>query len=183
MRVAAQIPHGSPPEQESRLVVGSPIGDLTLLSTDDALTGLILPPRETALPDVASAQQAEPDQDSHVSPILNAARRELAAYFRGELRVFSIPLRPAGTEFELAVWRAVRQVPYGETAAYAQIARQLGPSVSPRAVGRANARNPIPIIIPCHRIIGSDGSLTGYGGGLARKRYLLDLEAGSAWLS
>jgi methylated-DNA-[protein]-cysteine S-methyltransferase len=111
-------------------------------------------------------------------PPLPAVRTQLAEYLAGERRRFTLPLAPRGTEFERRVWRALTDIPYGETRSYAEIAGIIGSPSACRAVGRANGRNPIAVVIPCHRVIGSDGSLTGYGGGLPLKRFLLDLEAG-----
>ena len=105
-------------------------------------------------------------------------KAQLGAYFKGELRRFDLPLAPVGTEFQLKVWQALEAIPYGEVASYGSIAAAIGNPKAVRAVGGANARNPIPIIIPCHRVIGSDGSLTGFGGGLTTKQRLLDLERG-----
>jgi methylated-DNA-[protein]-cysteine S-methyltransferase len=113
-------------------------------------------------------------------PPLPEVRRQLAEYFAGARRAFALPLAPAGTEFERRVWQALAAIPYGETRSYAEVALTIGRPAACRAVGRANGRNPIAIVIPCHRVIGSDGSLTGYGGGLDLKRFLLDLEAGHA---
>ena len=109
-----------------------------------------------------------------------AAKAQLAEYFDGRRRHFDLPLRPTGTPFQLAVLEALQTIPYGETKSYAAIAAQIGRPRAVRAVGAANGRNPLPIVIPCHRVIGSDGSLTGFGGGLAAKRHLLALEAGAA---
>lgn len=109
-----------------------------------------------------------------------AAKGQLAEYFAGRRRRFDLPLRPTGTPFQLAVLEALRSIPYGETKSYADIAAQIGRPRAVRAVGAANGRNPLPIVIPCHRVIGSDGSLTGFGGGLAVKRHLLALEADGA---
>jgi methylated-DNA-[protein]-cysteine S-methyltransferase len=106
--------------------------------------------------------------------------RELRSYFRGKLRSFSVPLAPEGTAFQLRVWRALRRVPYGKTLSYTDLARRAGRPEAVRAAGAANARNPISIIIPCHRVVGRDGSLTGYGGGLDAKRSLLELEGARA---
>jgi methylated-DNA-[protein]-cysteine S-methyltransferase len=103
---------------------------------------------------------------------------QLREYFDGRLRSFDVPLRPAGRAFELAVWAALQEIPYGETISYGELAKRIGRPDGPRAAGSANGRNPIAVIIPCHRVIGADGSLTGYGGGLERKRLLLELEAG-----
>jgi methylated-DNA-[protein]-cysteine S-methyltransferase len=102
--------------------------------------------------------------------------RQLQAYFRGELKEFDLPLAMEGTEFQLRVWNALRTIPYGETVSYAQLAERIGNPKAVRAVGLANGSNPIPIIVPCHRVIGSDGSLTGFGGGLSTKKMLLELE-------
>ena len=101
---------------------------------------------------------------------------QLAAYFAGELREFDLPLAPEGTTFQLEVWAALEEIPYGETISYLELARRIGNPAAMRAVGLANGKNPLPLIIPCHRVIGSDGSLTGYGGGLPIKKYLLALE-------
>ena len=103
--------------------------------------------------------------------------------FAGQLTSFDLPLDPAGTGFQRRVWAALLDIPYGQTASYGQLAGRIGQPAASRAVGLANGRNPIAIIIPCHRVIGSDGSLTGYGGGLDRKRFLLDLERRSAGLA
>ena len=103
--------------------------------------------------------------------------RQLQAYFRGELRVFDVPLAMEGTDFQLRVWNALRDIPYGQTISYLQLAERIGNPKAVRAVGLANGSNPIPIIVPCHRVIGSDGSLTGFGGGLATKKILLELES------
>jgi methylated-DNA-[protein]-cysteine S-methyltransferase len=103
--------------------------------------------------------------------------RQLRAYFEGELREFNLPLAPEGTEFQMRVWQNLREIPYGETISYGQLATRLGNPKASRAVGLANGTNPIPIIIPCHRVIGSDGSLVGYGGGLENKKILLALES------
>ena len=103
--------------------------------------------------------------------------RQLRAYFAGELRTFDVPLEMIGTEFQRRVWQALRKIPYGETTSYSQLASRIGAPRALRAVGAANGRNPIPIIVPCHRVIGASGHLVGFGGGLEWKRFLLDLEA------
>jgi methylated-DNA-[protein]-cysteine S-methyltransferase len=128
--------------------------------------------------DAALAALAE--EPPPATDLLREVRRQLREYFAGERRAFSVPLAPRGTEFERQVWRELVTIPFGETRSYAQVAQSIGRPAACRAVGRANGRNPIPIIIPCHRVIGSDGSLTGYGGGLPVKRFLLDLEMGGA---
>ncbi len=109
-------------------------------------------------------------------PLLLDAADQLRAYFAGELREFDLPLAPRGTEFQRQVWAAVSTIPYGATAAYSEIAAAIRRPSASRAVGAANGRNPLPVIVPCHRVIGAAGALTGYGGGLDRKRSLLDLE-------
>ena len=103
-------------------------------------------------------------------------RRQLSAYFKGELKQFSLALAPQGTEFQLTVLEALQRIPYGETRSYGELARDIGRPNASRAVGAANGRNPLPIVIPCHRVIGSNGTLTGFGGGLEIKQFLLDLE-------
>ncbi|HOE57035.1 MAG TPA: methylated-DNA--[protein]-cysteine S-methyltransferase [Bacillota bacterium] len=108
--------------------------------------------------------------------LLKEAVRQLESYFAGELKEFTLPLKPEGTEFMKKVWSALCEIPYGKTVSYKEIAEKVGVPKGARAVGIANNRNPIPIFIPCHRVIGADGSLTGYGGGLDMKKYLLELE-------
>ena len=123
---------------------------------------------------VVDAMVAVPDEPR---TLLASLRRQLDEYFAGQRTAFELPLAPAGTPFQRDVWRVLCTVPYGRTASYAQIALQVGSPAAVRAVGAANGRNPIAIVIPCHRIIGSNGTLTGYAGGLDRKRKLLSLEA------
>ena len=122
----------------------------------------------------------EPAHGTH--PLLEEAARQLRAYFDGRLSRFDLPLDPRGTEFQLRVWRALVEIPYGETRSYGAVAEAIGAPRSVRAVGAANGANPIPIIVPCHRVIGAGGQLTGYGGGLPLKRMLLELEARYAWV-
>jgi methylated-DNA-[protein]-cysteine S-methyltransferase len=110
------------------------------------------------------------------SPLLRAAAAQVSEYFAGRRRVFDLPLRPQGTPFQLAAWEALRRIPYGETRSYGEQAAAIGRATAARAVGAANARNRIVIVIPCHRVIGGDGSLTGFAAGLSRKRELLRLE-------
>jgi methylated-DNA-[protein]-cysteine S-methyltransferase len=107
---------------------------------------------------------------------LREARAQLAAYFAGQLTTFDLPLAPRGSAFQQQVWRELRQIPYAATTSYGEIARRLGDPAASRAVGAANGRNPLPIVVPCHRVIGADGSLTGFGGGLPVKRFLLEHE-------
>jgi O-6-methylguanine DNA methyltransferase len=110
--------------------------------------------------------------------VLARAARQLDAYFAGQLKSFDIPLGLAGTPFQLRVWAALRDIPFGEVCSYSQLATAIGDPLAMRAVGAANGRNPIAIVIPCHRVVGVDGSLTGFGGGIERKRFLLRLEEG-----
>lgn len=112
--------------------------------------------------------------------VLDRARSQLDAFFAGRLRAFTVPLAPRGTDFQRKVWSALGAIPYGDTASYGELAARIGAPAAVRAVGAANGKNPIVIIVPCHRVIGADGSLTGFGGGLPRKRFLLGLERGEA---
>lgn len=141
----------------------SPVGTLTLTEEEDALTGLYF------------GRLSRQGQEV-LSPVLKETARQLSEYFSGKRREFSLPLSPKGTEFQLRVWRALETIPYGETRSYGDMARLIGSPKACRAVGMANHRNPISIIVPCHRVVGANGSLTGYGGGLDAKRFLLDLE-------
>lgn len=144
----------------------SPIGPLTLHSNGAAITGL-----EFADPKHPLAESRR----GH-DPVLDRARRELDDYFAGRLKVFTVETAAHGTPFQKRVWTALRRIPYGATRTYGEQAAAIGSPRACRAVGLANGRNPIAIIVPCHRVIGSDGSLTGFGGGLPRKKFLLDLE-------
>jgi methylated-DNA-[protein]-cysteine S-methyltransferase len=123
---------------------------------------------------------AAPPPGRRRDPVLTAARRQLDAYFAGKLTEFDLPLAPAGTVFQTGVWDELQRIPYGTTISYAELAGRVGRPGHFRAVGSANGRNPISIIVPCHRVLGSNGSLTGYGGGIDRKRWLLDHEAAVA---
>jgi methylated-DNA-[protein]-cysteine S-methyltransferase len=122
-----------------------------------------------------SAPSAVPCDDHH--PVVREGMRQLEAYFAGTRTEFDVPLAPEGTVFQLRVWKALVEIPYGETRSYGELARSIGKPAAVRAVGAANGRNPIGIIVPCHRVIGSNGKLVGYGGGLPMKQLLLDLEA------
>ena len=144
----------------------SPIGRLLLTSDGTALTGLYMEPSRKAKSTEGWVQ------DAGVAP-LAATLRQLSEYFAGTRREFDLPLRPDGTPFQTRVWRELVEIPYGETWSYGQLAKRIGNPSASRAVGLANGRNPISILVPCHRVIGADGSLTGYGGGLERKRWLL----------
>ncbi|WP_165251353.1 methylated-DNA--[protein]-cysteine S-methyltransferase [Paludisphaera soli] len=146
----------------------SPIGDLLLVSDGEALTGLYT---EQA----RYARAVEADWTPDPGPF-REAERQLSAYFEGEARAFDLPLAPRGTDFQRGVWDALRTLRYGECVSYGELARRLGRPGSGRAVGHANARNPISLIVPCHRVVGAGGGLTGYAGGLDRKRWLLEHE-------
>jgi methylated-DNA-[protein]-cysteine S-methyltransferase len=150
----------------------SPIGELLAVSDDESLIRLDMRGGRRPVPIDASWRR---DDDA---PSLVETRTQLEQYFSSERNEFDLPLRMIGNEFEQLVWAALREIPYGETRSYGEIAREIGHPSASRAVGLANGRNPIAVIVPCHRVIGADGSLTGYGGGLERKRLLLDLEAG-----
>ncbi|MGH3719505.1 MAG: methylated-DNA--[protein]-cysteine S-methyltransferase [Pseudonocardiaceae bacterium] len=149
-------------------VVSSPVGTLTLVAAGGTLTGLYLdrqrhrPPAETF---------GAPDPTPFTEVI-----RQLEEYFAGHRTEFDLPTTLAGTPFQRTVWTALREIPYGETVSYGQLAERIGHHGAARAVGLANGRNPICIIVPCHRVVGATGALTGYGGGLERKRHLLDFE-------
>ena len=147
-------------------VMESPIGTLRLVAEGDGLAGLYMEEHAHA-PGVVSGGGGEGD------PVLEEARRQLTAWFAGERTAFDLPLRPRGTPFQLAVWRALEAIPYGETRSYRDVAAAIGQPAAVRAVGAANGRNPLSIVVPCHRVIGAGGALTGYGGGLDRKRWLL----------
>ncbi|NUR86691.1 MAG: methylated-DNA--[protein]-cysteine S-methyltransferase [Nonomuraea sp.] len=153
-------------------VVESPVGPLTLVGTDDGvLTGLYMV-RQRYRPDESTFGPPDPAPFGEVAA-------QLAAYFAGELTAFELPLGFAGTPFQRRVWTALCEIPYGTTLSYGQLADSLGQPKGARAVGLANGKNPIGIIVPCHRLVGADGSLTDYGGGLPTKRWLLDLERGT----
>ncbi len=144
-----------------------PVGPLVLMSDGARLTGLYFP------------GWTPPEHASRGSDaVLDSARRQLDAYFSGRSTTFDLPLGLEGTPFQLSVWSALLKIPYGETRSYAQLAAALHKPSATRAVGAANGRNPISIVVPCHRVIGADGSLTGFGGGIERKKFLLSLEHG-----
>lgn len=147
----------------------SPIGRLLLTASDQGLTGVFLQEAD-------GGPHPQPDW-IHDPRRLAAAASQLRRYFDGELRDFDLPLDLHGTPFQLEVWNALRDIPYAATASYADIARAISRPKAVRAVGAANGRNPVAIIVPCHRVIGANGSLTGYGGGLPRKQYLLQHES------
>ena len=146
----------------------SPVGRLLLAGDEEGLQRVAF---------AKGGKEARPDPDwSPDDRPLRRAVEQLKAYFAGDLRTFDLPLRMEGTPFQLAVWRALQDIPYGETTSYGEIARRVGTPQGSRAVGLANGSNPIAIVVPCHRVIGSNGKLTGYGGGLGNKETLLALE-------
>ena len=144
----------------------SPIGRLRLLSNGTCLVRIEFQGREEVAEDDVEKKDA----------VLKAASNQLQEYFRGQRRVFELPLAPLGTPFQRSVWDALAQIPFGELRSYLDIAEAIGNRAAVRAVGAANGRNPLPIVVPCHRVIGSDGSLTGFAGGLEAKTCLLQLE-------
>lgn len=153
----------------SAATLSTPIGELLLMSDGAGLVAL----------QFDDARRGAPTPGGEADPVIVRASAQLREYFAGERRTFDLPLHAAGTPFEQRVWDELRQIPYGETTSYGEIAGRIGEPAAARAVGRANGRNPIPVIVPCHRVVGADGSLTGFGGGLACKRVLLDLERGA----
>ncbi len=146
----------------------SPIGPLLLQADSNGLSRLTLPQQGRAAPTPSDAR-ADPNE-------LQPYREQLQAYFTGHLHQFTLPLNALGTPFQRAVWQALREIPYAQTICYTELASRIHRPRAVRAVGAANAANPIPIVVPCHRVIGRDGSLIGYAGGLEIKRQLLDLE-------
>ena len=153
-------------------VLPSPVGDITLTGTDRAVTGIYFSEHKFPAPvpsdSVASAEPFE------------KVIRQLEEYFAGEREEFDVELSPVGTPFQLMVWEELKRIPYGETISYGELARRIGKPDASRAVGLANGRNPISIIVPCHRVIGANGKLTGYGGGLGNKAILLAIESKTA---
>lgn len=153
-------------------VVDSPCGPLTLVARDDRLVGLYM-----------TEQRHRPSEETFglpgEHPVLARTAEQLAAYFAGDRTAFDVELNMLGTPFQQRVWTALNDIPYGETVTYGELAEALGKPTASRAVGLANGKNPISVIVPCHRVIGANGGLTGYGGGLARKQWLLDFERGT----
>jgi methylated-DNA-[protein]-cysteine S-methyltransferase len=154
-------------------VIESVVGPLTIVAEDGQIRCLYMD-LQRHRPD--DDELGEPDPRGRDAELFRAAADQLDSYFAGELTTFDLPLAPLGSEFQQRVWAALQEIPYGETESYGQLAERIGSPGAARAVGLANGKNPIGIVIPCHRVVGSDGSLTGYGGGLDRKRQLLDLE-------
>jgi methylated-DNA-[protein]-cysteine S-methyltransferase len=146
--------------------LATPVGELLLTAADDTLTGLYLP-REARTPDPSWDEGGD---------FLDEVQRQLRAYFAGQRQAFDVPLAPVGTMWQRRVWSELARISYGQTISYAELARRADNPSAVRAAGAANGRNPISIVIPCHRVIGADGRLTGYSGGLEAKRWLLNLE-------
>ena len=156
--------------------IDSPIGTLTIVVSDDGVRALLM---STESPDrIVLGEDVEVGEH----PLLDAAAAQLDEYFSGDRRDFDLPLDPRGSPFQLRAWQALCTIPYGETVSYGEQARRLGDVNKARAVGAANGRNPISIIVPCHRVIGSDGSLTGFGGGIPTKAWLLAHESNTPTL-
>ena len=153
-------------------VIGSPIGELTIVRDDEGLTGLYFPQHWTH-PDPASFG---PRVNLAADHGFNEAITQLNEYFAGERREFDLPLSPRGSALARRVWQLLTDIPYGQTTTYGTLAKQVGNGISARAIGGFVGHNPLSIIIPCHRVVGSTGKLTGYAGGLARKQQLLELE-------
>jgi methylated-DNA-[protein]-cysteine S-methyltransferase len=161
-----------PTGRRCHTVLDSPCGPLTLVAVDGRLSGLYM-----------TRQRHRPAQETfgepHPEPFTEVIR-QLGEYFAGRRTRFDLPVTLDGTEFQRTVWAALREIPYGETVSYGELADRLGRPTASRAVGLANGKNPIGIIVPCHRVVGAKGDLTGYGGGLDRKRFLLDFERGAS---
>lgn len=153
-------------------VIDSPIGPLTLVADGGKLAGLYMEVTRHQPADEILGTAVPAGSDA----VIAAAASQLQAYFAGQLTSFDLPLTLEGTHFQRTVWAGLRAIPYGQTISYGELARRIGQPAASRAVGLANGRNPVGIVIPCHRVIGANGSLTGYGGGIDRKRYLLALE-------
>jgi len=152
-------------------VMQSPIGPLTIVATNGALVAVLMDGHHRSpVPESAWGER--------VDDALPDATLQLGEYFAGKRQAFDLPLAPSGTEFQRRVWAALAEIPYGETRSYGQIATAIGRPGASRAVGMANGRNPVSIVVPCHRVVGASGSLTGYAGGPERKQFLLDLERG-----
>jgi methylated-DNA-[protein]-cysteine S-methyltransferase len=155
-------------------IIDSPIGELTLVADEGKLTGVYFP-----------HHWYKPDPDTF-GPRSDAGfeqvTEQLAEYFAGDRKRFELPVEPGGVAFQALIWGLIEEIPYGETVTYGDLAREAGGGATPKDVGAAVGRNPVSVIVPCHRVVGKDGSLTGYAGGLARKRFLLDLEERSARL-
>ncbi|MEV5570625.1 methylated-DNA--[protein]-cysteine S-methyltransferase [Spirillospora sp. NPDC052269] len=165
------IPHETRSAVNTHVVIDSPVGPLTLVADGPELVGLYMNKQRHRPEDETFGLPGDPGDEPFAS-----VASQLEDYFTGERHEFDLPLKLKGTEFQRRVWDALTRIPYGETVSYGELATELGNPSASRAVGLANGRNPIGIIVPCHRVVGSTGSLTGYGGGIERKRFLLDFE-------
>ncbi len=154
------------------LTMKSPLGTLKLVSHDRHLVRIDFP----------GAIDSDAGEASATEPTLLAARSQLEEYFAGRRQRFELPLAPTGTPFQCDVWQVLQRIPYGELRSYSDVASALGRPTAVRAVGAANGRNPLPIVVPCHRVVGKDGSLTGFAGGLDTKQWLIQLEASTPQL-
>ncbi|SEG80362.1 methylated-DNA-[protein]-cysteine S-methyltransferase [Saccharopolyspora kobensis] len=155
-----------------KTVIDSPVGPLTLVGVGGALTGVYMERQRHRPPEESFGER----DDAAFGPVVE----QLGEYFAGRLTDFDLPLELVGTPFQRVVWAALCEIPYGETVSYGELAELIGRPTASRAVGLANGKNPISIIVPCHRVVGSNGDLTGYGGGVERKRSLLDFERRNA---
>ena len=153
--------------------MATPVGELMLVAQDEGLVAVLWEKEREGRVRLGALVPAP------AHPILACAKAELKKYFAGQLKVFSVPLLPIGTEFQRAVWKALREIPFGTTKTYAELALAVGRLKAARAVGAANGRNPLSIVVPCHRVIGANGTLTGFAGGLRAKETLLSLEGAS----
>ena len=159
----------------TRLAAPRPVGQLVITASDSAITGVYFPTSRRGPPPTHQAGWIEA-KDGPAAALLALARQQLEEYFAHTRTTFDLPLEALGSAFEHRVWNALRTIPYGTTTSYGALAKTLGDSKGSRAVGIANGRNPIPIIVPCHRVVGAKGELTGFGGGLETKRWLLEHE-------
>lgn len=155
-----------------KVILPSPVGELHAFASDDGLRAVLWSAEDAKRAGLDDTVEQRPDH-----PVLNRLRTQLDGYFAGTRQDFELPLDPVGTEFQQLTWRALRAIPYGETRTYAMQAKAIGRPRAVRAVGAANGRNPLGIVVPCHRVVGSDGSLVGFAGGVELKRLLLEHEA------
>ncbi|HKE91728.1 MAG TPA: methylated-DNA--[protein]-cysteine S-methyltransferase [Gemmatimonadales bacterium] len=163
---------------EAQRTISSPVGDLVLTASETGLTGVYFGPHPLSPSPVLSSPPVPLSamRRGGTKAVLDRTEEQLKEYFAGKRTTFDLPLEPSGTAFQLSVWELLRKIPYGVTTSYGELARRLGEPKASRAVGAANGANPIPIIVPCHRVVGSRGELTGFGGGIDRKRWLLEHE-------
>jgi methylated-DNA-[protein]-cysteine S-methyltransferase len=158
------------------LTIDSPVGPLTILASNAGVRAVLWPDDDAArIPDLASASDSA-EMPEEVRTVIDDVALQLDEYFSGTRTEFDVPLDPVGTDFQRQAWRALCEIPFGETVSYAEQAERMGDRNKARAVGAANGRNPISIIVPCHRVVGSNGSLTGFAGGVGTKQFLLDHE-------